>query len=196
MAAVLATVVLMAGCNDSDGPSEQASARPTTLAQLDVAAVTVARVEFCDQVPEAAVRDALGGDPADRAQWGNGDPVPDSGDAGNLGHELGCSWTAADGTAARAWVFGRPVDDAFAGILVQQAGQRKRCTATPSTDLGNPSVLQTCTLEGGVQRVRRAGLLGDSWLTCEVAGPQAAEPRGRLEAWCVAVVGALDLEGS
>ena len=29
-------------------------------------------------------------------------------------HEIGCSWTGDDGTTARAWVFARPVNAAFA----------------------------------------------------------------------------------
>jgi hypothetical protein len=194
VAAALATVALAAGCGGSDDPSEQPSARATTLAQLDIAGVQVARAEFCDQVPEAAVLDALGSEPAEQDDWGNGDPVPGSDDRGDLGHELGCSWTTGDGTAARAWVFGRPVDADFAATLVRQAGERKRCTTATPRDFGSPSVLQTCALTGGVERVRRAGLLGDSWLTCEVAGPQAADPPSRLDAWCVAVLGALDLD--
>lgn len=191
---LLVTTTLVAGCSGSDDPSEQASARPTTLTQLDTAGVQVARAEFCDRVPEAAVRDALAAEPAEQTDWGNGDPVPGSGDSGDLGHELGCSWTTGDGTAARAWVFGRPVDAELAAVLVRQAGERKRCTTAPSSDFGSPSVLQTCALADGVQRVRRAGLLGDSWLTCEVAGPKAADPGSRLDGWCVAVVGALDLD--
>lgn len=192
--AVVATLVLAAGCGGSDDPSERASARPTTLAQLDVAGVQVARAEFCDGVPEAAVRDALAAEPSKQDDWGNGDPVPGSDDPGDLGHELGCSWTAGDGTTARAWVFGRPVDADFAATLVGHAGERRRCTAAAASDFGSPSVLQTCRLPGGVERVRRAGLLGDSWLTCEVAGPRAADPRSRLDAWCAAVVSALDLD--
>lgn len=189
---VVTTAVLAAGCGGSDAPSEQPSARATTLAQLDLAGVQVARAEFCDRVPEAAVRDVLGSEPAKQDEWGNGDPVPGSGDNGDVGHELGCSWTT-DRTDARAWVFGRPVDADFAAVLVRQAGERKRCTAASTSDFGSSSVRQTCTLAGGVERVRRAGLLGDSWLTCEVAGPKSADPGSRLDAWCAAVVGALDL---
>lgn len=191
---LLLTTTLVAGCSGSDDPSEQVSARPTTLAELDTAGVHVARAEFCDRVPEAAVRDALAAEPSEQDDWGNGDPVPGADDPDDLGHELGCSWTTGGGTAARAWVFGRPVDAEFAAVLVRQAGERKRCTTATSSDFGSPSVLQTCTLAGGVQRVRRAGLLGDSWLTCEVAGPRAADPASRLDSWCVAVVGALDLD--
>lgn len=194
VAAVLVAVPLTAGCSGSDDPEDRASAGPTSLAQLDTTEVQVARVEFCEQVPDAAVEAALGGEPTKEDAWGNGDPVPVSDDPGDLGHELGCSWGSADGAAARAWVFGRPVDAELAGVLLRQAGERQRCTAAASSDFGSVSVLQTCALAGGVQRVRRAGLLGDSWLTCELAGPKADDPGSRLDAWCLAAVGALDLD--
>lgn len=211
VAAVLVAAPVLAGCSGSDEPSGQASARPTSLAQLDTAAVEVARVEFCDRVPKDAVRDVLGGEPEGRDSWGNGEIAPldagvDGGAVpgspppeevsdlrGDLMHELGCVWTRGGTATARAWVFGRPVDADFAATLVDQAGERKRCTAASSSDFGSPSVLQTCTVAGGVQRVRRAGLLGDSWLTCEVAGPRSADPGSRLDAWCAAVVSALEL---
>lgn len=208
---LLVTTTLVAGCSRSDDSSDQPSTRPTTLAQLDIAGIQVARVEFCDRVPKDAVRDVLGGEPEGRDAWGNGEIAPlDAGVdvgavpgspppeeisdlRGDLMHELGCVWTRGGTATARAWVFGRPVDADFAATLVGQAGERKRCTAAPSSDFGSPSVLQTCTVAGGVQRVRRAGLLGDSWLTCEVAGPRSADPGSRLDAWCAAVVSALEL---
>jgi hypothetical protein len=183
---------LLAGCSGGD-PAPAKSAAPTPIARLDVAAVRLARVSFCDNVPGSAVRDALGGKAQDHDSWGNGDPVPGGTGAGDVGHELGCSWSTEPGTAARAWVFARPVTADLAGTLVAQAGHQPGCTATPADVLGTPALLQTCTLPGGVQRVRRAGLFGDTWLTCELAGPAATQPRARLDAWCATVVAALDV---
>lgn len=201
---VVLAALLAAGCSGSDDPSAASTAPPTPITELDVTAVRLARVEFCDRVPAAAVRHALGGAVEDEASWGNGDPVP--GDAaGDVAHELGCAWTATDGTAARAWVFARPVTADFAGTLVRQAGALEGCTAEAAPVFGSPALLQTCARPDGTQRVRRAGLFGDTWLTCEVTlGPSTADPIGadriaadgahreRLDTWCAAVVSVLD----
>jgi hypothetical protein len=191
--ALLVLAPLLAGCSGSDDASPEPTARPTPIAKLDVAAVRLARAEFCDRLPGATVEAALGGKPDSDDSWGNGDPIPNaSGESGDVGHELGCAWTGPSGAAARAWVFARPVDAAFAGALVRQAGQQPDCTARQTAEFGSPAVLQSCTLPGDVQRVRRAGLFGDTWLTCEVSGRSDPSLARRTDRWCAAVVAALD----
>jgi hypothetical protein len=191
--AVLVVAPLLAGCGGSDDTSPETAARPTPIAKLDVAGVRPARAEFCDRLPDSAVEAALGGKPESDDSWGNGDPIPDaSGESGDAGHEIGCVWTGAAGAAARAWVFARPVDAAFAGALVRQAGRQPGCTAQPTAEFGKPALLQTCTLPGDVQRVRRAGLFGDTWLTCEVSGAASPALARRTDRWCAAVVAAVD----
>ena len=196
--AVALVAVLAAGCSGGDKPrADPATARPTPLAKLDTGTLRIARATFCDQVAPAEVRRALGAKPDADLHWGNGDPVPSTGPggsttgSGDVGHELGCAWTTTAGSAARAWVFARPVAADFAGTLVAQAGHQSGCTAAPARSFGSPAVLQTCTQAGGTERVRRAGLFGDTWLTCELAGPAASRPRARLDDWCAAVVAAL-----
>jgi hypothetical protein len=198
LVAALLVVPLLAGCSGSDDSSAEKTARPTPIAKLDVAAVRLVRAEFCERLPDSAVEAALGGKPESDDSWTNGDPVPgsagtaaDSG-SGDVGHELGCAWAGRDNTAARAWVFARSVDAGFAGALVQQAGQQQGCTAEQTPAFGTPAVLQTCTLPGNVQRVRRAGLFGDTWLTCEVSGVSSPTLARRTDRWCAAVVAALD----
>ena len=193
-AAVVAALVL-AGCSGSDDPPAAESAEPTPLARIDVGTVRLARAEFCDRLPDSAVRRALGGDPESDDSWGNGDPVPGDNGSGEVAHEMGCAWTGPGGTHARAWVFGRPVAAAFASTLVRQAGRQKGCSSDPAPIFGTPALLQTCTLAGGVQRVRRAGLFGDTWLTCEVSAATSSRPEQRLDAWCSSVVAALDTAG-
>jgi len=186
LGSVLASV--LAGCSGSKPAAPRPSTEPTPIGKLG-SAVTVTRAEFCDRVSGASVTRALGAKAQAHDSWGNGDPAPsEGGSTGDVTHELGCAWTGADGTAARAWLFARPVDAAFAQSLVRQAGHQAGCTAQAAAVFGSPSLLQTCTQAGGLQRVRRAGLFGDSWLTCEVAGP--ADVRSRLDAWCAAVVAA------
>ena len=59
---------------------------------------------------------------------------------------------------------------------------------------GKPTVTQVCRRAGGEQRVRHAGLFGQTWLSCEVAAPsaEAAGIRDRADAWCVQVANALN----
>jgi hypothetical protein len=144
-------------------------------------------------VSDAAVEDALGGKPESDDSWGNGDPVPGpAGDSGEVGHELGCSWSGPSGATARAWVFARPVTPDFAARLVREPGQLQGCTAEQAPTFGTPALLQTCTLPDGVQRVRRAGLFGDTWLTCELSAAPSPALAKRTDQWCAAAVAALD----
>ena len=178
----------VAGCS-SDDPAAEPTARATPISRLDIGAIRLVRAEFCDRVPDAAVRDALGADLEADESWGNGDPVPGSSGTGDVGHEIGCGWSAADGSAARAWVFARPVSADLAGSLVRQAGRQKGCTAARTREFGSIALLQTCTLPVGTERVRRAGLFGDTWLTCEVTG-SPDRLHARADGWCAAVVAA------
>jgi hypothetical protein len=170
------------------------------LTRLDLATVQVARAQFCDRVAADEVRRALGAEPDADQTWGNGDPVPSrdaaaaaASSSGDVGHELGCAWTTTGGAAARAWVFARPVTAGLARTLVAQAAHQQGCTSSQESVFGSPALLQTCTQAGGVERVRRAGLFGDSWVTCELSGPPSTHPRARLDAWCAATVAALDV---
>jgi hypothetical protein len=184
-----ALLLLTLGCGGDPGPAAPKSAAPTTLDQLADGSVRVVRVAFCDLVPAKAVRAALAAKVTRARSWRNGDPVPEAG--GQTGHELGCAWFAGQGRAARAWVFAQPVRPAFAATLVRRAASQPRCRATPSKAFGTPSLVQTCREAGHRQRVRRAGLFGDTWLTCEVSGP--GTPRGlrqRADAWCLGVANA------
>jgi hypothetical protein len=203
--AVVLTAALAAGCSGGNkgASSTPTTARPTPLAKLDLATVQVARAQFCDRVAQDEIRRALGAKPDADQSWGNGDPVPTAAptgsatapatDSGDVGHELGCAWTTSSGSAARAWVFARPVTADLANGLVAQAARQPGCTSSAETVFGHPALLQTCAPAGGPERVRRAGLFGDSWITCELSGPPATHPRARLDAWCAAVVAALDV---
>ena len=190
--AALLVAGVLAGCSGSDHSAPKVTPSPTPIGKLDTGSVRLVRAGFCDHVAASAVTAALGGKATGDQSWGNGDPVPDAtGSSGDVGHEIGCAWTGADGAAARAWVFARPVPSAFATSLVGQAGRQPGCTAAAAPVFGSPSVVQTCTLPGNVQRVRRAGLFGDTWLTCEVSGPTAPDLEKRTDRWCAAVVSAV-----
>ena len=113
---------------------------------------------------------------------------------GGVGAWIGCAWTGAGGAAARAWVFARPVDASSADEIVRAAGRQADCSAEPTPVFGAPALLQNCKLAGGLVRARRAGLFGDTWLTCEVTAPAATPEKQRtstLDSWCATVVAAL-----
>ena len=179
---------------------EKAAPRPepTPMANLNTTSMQVPRIEFCKLVPGTAVRRALGGAPDSDTSYGNGDEVDLPGVGKEVVHEIGCSWTTDEGAAARAWVFGRPADAAFAKTVIASSRQTEGCRTSRGPAYGDPTVTQTCRLPDGSQRVRHAGLFGQTWLSCEVSAtdPDAVTAlRDRSEQWCVEVANALNTGG-
>jgi len=192
LACVAATFLLATGCSQGETTAPEAS--PTPLADLNSSAIQVPRIEFCTLVPKAAVRTALGGKADSSSSYRNGDDVDLPGVGKQVVHEIGCSWSTDEGAAARAWLFARPVDAAFARTAIASSRTTKRCRVTNTPSYGEPSVTQACREPDGSTRVRHAGLFGQTWLTCEVADPTdgVAAVRDRADRWCVEVVNALN----
>jgi hypothetical protein len=197
--ACVATAVLLAtlfatGCSKDETTAPKPS--PTPLASLNTTAMQIPRIEFCKLVPGSAVTDALGADPDSSASYSNGDDVAVPGVGKEVVHETGCSWSTDAGATARAWVFARPVDAAFARLAIASSRETPGCRVTRGPSYGDPSVTQTCR-QGGSARVRHAGLFGQTWLSCEVSDPAGEVPavRARADAWCVEVADALNTNG-
>ena len=96
--------------------------------------------------------------------------------------------------SARAWVFARPVTARLASRVVRDAAGQERCRTAGNAGFGDPSYRQVCRV-GDTQRARRAGLFGQTWLTCELTVPASTPAREvdqRTDAWCVEVVNALN----
>lgn len=192
---LLAVVVAVTAACSSSTPEAEPEPSPTPIADLRTAEVDLPRLEFCGLVPDAAVADALGGPAEDDASWGNGEGL-DLAAPGAEGRsrdvqavqEVGCAWTRGEVTA-RAWVFARPVTPALARSVVRQAGRERGCETPRGPGFGTPSVLQVCERDGD-RRVRHAGLFGQTWLACEVAGPRVEDEQA--EQWCVTLVNSLD----
>ncbi len=192
---VAAGLLLTACGGETLSPPE---AEPTSMSELDAGSVVVPQIDFCELVDEAAVTAALQGEATADSSYGNGDEValatleqPD------VVHEIGCTWERTDAASARAWIFARPVRPEFAKRLVELAAS-KGCTTKPTPEFAETSVLRTCPGTGAEQQqVRRAGLFGQTWLTCELQarGTDVAELEERTERWCVAVVNSLNTEG-
>ena len=192
----LVAVLLLAttGCSE-DSKKAAPPPAPTPMASLNTTAMEVPRIEFCQLVPDAAVRRALGQAPDSDTSYGNGDEQDLAGVGTEVVHEIGCDWRTDDGATARAWVFARPVDAAFAGTVMAQERRAKGCRSTRGPAYGDPSITQTCRLPDGSQRVRHAGLFGQTWLTCEVSATVQDAITGlpdRSERWCVEVANALN----
>jgi hypothetical protein len=189
--AALALAAAASACSSAPEPS--APAKPTPIARLNTDSMAVPRIDFCTLVPDVAVDHALGGTGWKLTQWHNGDRTDVTGTGSDVVAEHGCAWTAQGGsTIARAWIFAEPVSRRFARFVVRREGATSGCRRTQGPAFGDPSTTQTCVLDGR-QRVRHAGLFGDTWLSCEVeADLPIRKTRRRADDWCVEVVNALN----
>lgn len=188
----LVLALALSGCTDEQQVASPPA--PTPIAELDAASLKLPRIEFCSLLPRSAPTRALGGKPDAETAYGNGDEVELPGVGTDVGHEIGCTWSTESGSAARAWVFARPVDAQLARTVIASGRRTPGCRTVPGPAFGEPSATQRCTLPGGVHRVRHSGLFERTWLTCELAAPgtERAGLRARTDRWCVEVANALD----
>jgi len=188
---VVALGLALSACAADKEAAPEAS--PTPIARLNTVAMQLPRIEFCELVPASAVSDALGAKPVSDASYGSGDEVELPGVGRDVLQEIGCSWTAKDGTTARAWVFGRPITAAYARTVIGAAKESRGCRTVPGPAYGNPASTQQCQRPDGA-RVRHAGLFGQTWLTCELtaSGKDLPVLRERTDGWCVEVANTLD----
>ncbi len=192
IAAAVASVLLVTGCSEEKKATPKPS--PTPIASLNTVAMQVPRIEFCGLVPASAVSDAVGGKPTRTSAYGNGDVQGVRSVGRDVVHEIGCTWTGKDGTTARAWVFARPIDTAFARTVIASSRAKKGCTTVTGPAYGKPATTQQCEFADRSRRFRHSGLFGQTWLSCELASPglDATELRTRTDAWCVQVANALN----
>ena len=190
--AALLALVVITGCSKDEKAAPDPA--PTPMARLNTVEMELPRIEFCQLVPDGAVEDAIGGKPASDSSYGNGEEVEMAGVGKDVVHEIGCSWTGDDGTTARAWVFARPVNTAFARSVIASGRKNKGCRTIAGPPYGKPASTQVCRTAEGKQRLRHAGLFGQTWLTCELATTKSeqAELRDRTDAWCSEIANALN----
>jgi len=197
--AVLA-LVSVSSCDRGDDPSSSAPSAPATptatatpLASLDTSRVSVVRASFCDRVAPTAVESAVDSHQYDDASYANGDHAQVAAGVRDVAHEYSCTWTAPDGTRARAWVFAPPVTPAQARALAK-APLGPGCRGTHGgARFGAPSVSVSCgpKATGAGTELGHQGLFGDAWLSCTLTAPKGPAPADlaqRADRWCAAVV--------
>lgn len=210
-------VVVAAACtgggSTAGGPSSGPSSGPSVTAtgRLDLGSVPVRRTPLCDLVSDDVVREALGGVLVRTGHYGNGDEFEVSPGTTDVSHEHGCVYEGSDRTAARVWVFARPVQEHEATGLVRRARSRRDCAFPDPLGFGSPGLTSVCEVpgaDGTIVRARLEGLFSDTWVGCEVTEPLAegapsdagSGPPGsggtgadvvqRAVSWCSAVVSA------
>ena len=194
LTAVVATAAVVAGVVLARSPDEPDDDLPayesTPLAAFDTAGVAVNRNTFCDAVPDEAVAEALGDEPASASSYGNGDQARLGAGLRDVAHEFGCGWSAPSATV-RAWVFAPPVTPRSARELARAARAEDGCEpVADAPDFGIPSAAVVCD-EGRRPMASYRGLFGDAWLTCTLTAASdvpRTELTDRAGRWCVAVV--------
>lgn len=181
-----AAVILVTAACSTDGPESEPTATSTPLSALDTAAIAVVRGELCSRVAADAVDTALGGPAETTEDYGNGDTADLAPGVTDVAHEYGCTWAAADGTTARAWVFAPPVSAGQANRLRDAAVREKGCaTVGDAARFGTRTVAVRCA--GGTTTL--AGLFGDAWLSCSLRLPDPPpDATARTETWCADVL--------
>jgi len=197
--AVLVVLATLAGgltaCSgdQADPPQTEPSVAPTPLSAFDTGAVTVARADFCGLIPESAAERALGSPVQTTSDYTNGQRSAIAPGVHDVAHEFSCSYAAADGSTARAWVFAPQVSRRRARAMVRDLRRAKGCRTPEAPGFGRPSVATVCTREGDPEAAYH-GLFVDAWLSCSLSGsgPDRKALLVRAGEWCVQVASAAD----
>lgn len=206
LALVVCTAFLSA-CTFSGEPEEPADASSVapSEAELDLSGLPVPRSAFCDVLAEDDVTQALEGPVSGTAHYDNGDEIEVRPGYVDVSHEYGCTFEAADGTVAKAWLFARPVNRNEARSLVRRARRGRNCALPETIGFGRPGLTSVCEVAGAAGqadrsvRARLEGLFGDSWVGCEISEPldagtgsgRRADVVQRADQWCTEVVTAM-----
>jgi hypothetical protein len=173
-------------------PTPTPSPTPTPLASLDLSGLPIQRAPFCDELDQGDVEDALGGPVSGTAHYDSGDRVALAAGLTDVSHEFGCTFDAATGAQARAWVFAEPVTVPVGRSIIAETRSGTGCTVVgKAPTFGTPSVGTLCrTGKPAGQVVTLRGLFGDAWLSCQLSTPGATgadQTVQRAEQWCVRV---------
>jgi hypothetical protein len=178
-------MVLLGGCTEGGAaPASPSLATSTPLSAYDTDGLVLSPTGPCSGVTADQVTDALGTEVESSRTWAPGQRLPGTREVAD---EYGCRHTAADVTAA-AWVFAAPTAERLARRLVAEV-TKGECRADRDADaFGDPGVAYACDLDPGTVVTGVRGLVGRTWVTCEIRGTDDRERVGR---WCVSVLGSL-----
>jgi hypothetical protein len=186
LAAGLATG--LTGCTGDAPAAAPTPATATPLGAFATGGITVARGAFCSRVAPAAVEEALRAAPDSTNSWVNGERAALAPGVKDVAHEYGCAWRAADGTAARAWVFAPPITPGQATGLQRAAAREQGCEPVADAPrFGTRTIAVRCGGDG-TPTTAFHGLFGDAWLSCSLAGAAGPDAVDRTGRWCVTVV--------
>lgn len=175
---------------ETGAPRPTPSASPTPERDVDLTALPIPRGPFCDLLDDTDLVTALGGRVSRSDHYNSGDRAHLAPGVTDISHEYGCSFYAASGAAARAWVFAQPVQTGQARALARQASHASGCRPVASTPtFGRPSATTACRRKGATE-VTMQGLFGEAWFSCQLTVPGDRPLRGsvrRTESWCVHV---------
>ena len=168
---------------------------PTALRNVDLSALPIPRAPFCDAVDDKFLVAALDG-PVTRTQhYDSGSRAQLTPAVKDIAHEYNCTWAAASGASARAWVFAEPVRPAEARALARDRVRAGGCEpAAGGPKFGSPSVTVACRAGDGTTTVTLSGLFGDAWFSCQLTRPDAGTTSQALRLtarWCVHVAATL-----
>lgn len=172
---------------DTSTPAAPPTPSPTALRDVDLTKLPISRAPFCDLVKDRELTTALGGKVSRTAHYDNGERAALAPGVTDISHEYNCSFYAADGTLARAWVFAAPTGSGQAHSLVHTAEQEQGCrTVHDAPAFGRPSTATVCHRSAGTEVTMR-GLFGDAWFSCQLTRARSAGMVGDTERWCVHV---------
>lgn len=171
-------------------PRPSAGATPKPEQDVDLSALPIPRGPFCDLLDDPDLVTALGGRASHSDHYNSGDRAHLAPGVTDISHEYGCSFSAASGAVARAWVFAQPVQTGQARALTRRAAHASGCHPVASKPtFGRPSATTACRRKGATE-VTLQGLFGESWFSCQLTVPGDRSPRAtvrRTESWCVHV---------
>lgn len=199
--AIVLVPLVAGGCStplqSTDAPASPSRSVSPSDADLDLSRLPVPRTQFCDVLPKSDVAKALDGPVTRTDHYGNGDEFEVRPGYRDVSHEYGCVFEGDADTAAKVWVFARPVSSREAGMLVRRERRQRDCAFPDSIRFGAPGLASVCEVPGAkasapAVRARLEGLFHDSWLACEVSEPLQRGSRvdvlQRAEDWCTGVV--------
>jgi hypothetical protein len=187
---VVLSAATLVGCSgDDDSGKEEPKVQPTPITSFEGSSVRPLRQEFCEAVPEEALRSTVG-EVRKADGYADGETHQITSRVTDVVHEFGCTWVGRSGDTARAWVFAPRVTVAQARRLVAAAERGPGCRPTDSYDFGTPSAGVLCNVRGGREASYR-GLFVDTWLVCSLTDRRRQLPTGKLVEraglWCVQV---------